>query len=160
MNQEFDLRKSVRRTSSAASVSFHGVFFGDFARLPSGPSESFETVQLSFAISKSADSSNLCLYILFLENFSTNLLFFFLFFFFRFYLFLEYIRIFLQFQRGKDFFPSIFAAKTKMKIEDFFLLLLLFSFSRKRFRFFEINEETKRLIENIKFLESTNSSSL
>lgn len=159
MNQEFDLRKSVRRTSSAASVSFHGVFFGDFARLPSGPSESFETVQLSFAISKSADSSNLCLYILFLENFSTNLLFFFLF-FFRFYLFLEYIRIFLQFQRGKDFFPSIFAAKTKMKIEDFFLLLLLFSFSRKRFRFFEINEETKRLIENIKFLESTNSSSV
>lgn len=76
MNQEFDLRKSVRRTNS---VSFHGIFFGGFARLPSGQAIHSKRLQLSFAISKSADSSNL--YILFLENFSTNFLFFFSFFF-------------------------------------------------------------------------------
>lgn len=76
MNQEFDLRKSVRRTNS---VSFHGIFFGGFARLPSGQAIHSKRLQLSFAISKSADSSNL--YILFLENFSANFLFFFSFFF-------------------------------------------------------------------------------
>lgn len=119
MNQEFDLRKSVRRTSSAASVSFHGVFFGDFARLPSGPSESFETVQLSFAISKSADSSNLCLYILFLENFSTNLLFFFLFFFSL----LPFSRVYTYFSsvsERKRFFPLDFRCEDENEDRGFF----------------------------------------
>lgn len=112
VNQEFDLRKSVRRTNS---VSFHGIFFGDFARLPSGQANHSKRLQLSFAISKSADSSNLRLYILFLENFFCE-------FFFSPYLFLEYILYIypLYFQRGKDFFYSIFATKTKMEIEDFF----------------------------------------
>lgn len=115
MNQEFDLRKSVRRTNS---VSFHGIFFGGFARLPSGQAIHSKRLQLSFAISKSADSSNL--YILFLENFSANFLFFFLFFFSP-YLFLEkYTYISLYFRGGEDFFYSIFATKTKMEIEDFF----------------------------------------
>lgn len=118
MNQEFDLRKSVRRTNS---VSFHGIFFGGFARLPSGQAIHSKRLQLSFAISKSADSSNL--YILFLENFSTNFLFFFL--FFSPYLFLpeskRNIHIFLfTFGEEKIFFYSIFATKTKMEIEDFF----------------------------------------
>lgn len=113
MNQEFDLRKSVRRTNS---VSFHGIFFGDFARLPSGQANHSKRLQLSFAISKSADSSNLRLYILFLENFFCE-------FFFFSYLFLEYILyiyILFTFREEKIFFYSIFATKTKMEIEDFF----------------------------------------
>lgn len=142
MNQEFDLRKSVRRTNS---VSFHGIFFGGFARLPSGQAIHSKRLQLSFAISKSADSSNL--YILFLENFSTNFLFFFL--FFSPYLFLEkYTYISLYFRGGEDFFYSIFATK-KMEIEDFFFLFL--PTRRNAFDFsiiVEINEETKRLIGN------------
>lgn len=124
MNQEFDLRKSVRRTNS---VSFHGIFFGGFARLPSGQAIHSKRLQLSFAISKSADSSNL--YILFLENFSTNFLFFFLFFLPTFSS--RNIHIFLfTFGEEKIFFYSIFATKTKMEIEDFFFVL---ANSKKRF---------------------------
>lgn len=142
MNQEFDLRKSVRRTNS---VSFHGIFFGGFARLPSGQAIHSKRLQLSFAISKSADSSNL--YILFLENFSANFLFFFLFFLPTFSS--RNIHIFLfTFGEEKIFFYSIFATKTKMEIEDFFLFLPT---RRNAFDFsiiVEINEETKRLIGN------------
>lgn len=114
MNQEFDLRKSVRRTNS---VSFHGIFFGDFARLPSGQANHSKRLQLSFAISKSADSSNLRLYILFLENFFCEF-FFFLLPFPRVYTI--YIYILFTFREEKIFFYSIFATKTKMEIEDFF----------------------------------------
>lgn len=87
--------------------------------LPSGPSESFETVQLSFAISKSADSSNLCLYILFLENFSTNLLFFFLFFFSL----LPFSRVYTYFSsvsERKRFFPLDFRCEDENEDREFF----------------------------------------
>lgn len=125
MNQEFDLRKSVRRTNS---VSFHGIFFGGFARLPSGQAIHSKRLQLSFAISKSADSSNL--YILFLENFSANFLFFFSFFFSLPFPREIYIYFSLLSGRKRFFFLSIFATKTKMEIEDFFFVL---ANSKKRF---------------------------
>lgn len=125
MNQEFDLRKSVRRTNS---VSFHGIFFGGFARLPSGQAIHSKRLQLSFAISKSADSSNL--YILFLENVSVNFFIFFSFFFSLPFPREIYLYISLYFRGGEDFFYSIFATKTKMEIEDFFFVL---ANSKKRF---------------------------
>lgn len=145
MNQEFDLRKSVRRTNS---VSFHGIFFGDFARLPSGQANHSKRLQLSFAISKSADSSNLRLYILFLENFFCE-------FFFSPYLFLEYILyiyILFTFREEKIFFTrfSLRRRKWRSRIFSFFLFLFLLT-RRYAFDFsiiVEINEETKRLIGN------------
>lgn len=115
MNQEFDLRKSVRRTNS---VSFHGIFFGGFARLPSGQAIHSKRLQLSFAISKSADSSNL--YILFLENFSANFLFFFSFFFLPTFS-SRNIHIFLfTFGEEKIFFPLDFRYEDENGDRGFF----------------------------------------
>lgn len=143
MNQEFDLRKSVRRTNS---VSFHGIFFGGFARLPSGQAIHSKRLQLSFAISKSADSSNL--YILFLENFSANFLFFFLFFFLPIFS-SRNIHIFLfTFREEKIFFTRFSLRRRKWRSRIFFLFLPT---RRNAFDFsiiVEINEETKRLIGN------------
>lgn len=146
MNQEFDLRKSVRRTNS---VSFHGIFFGDFARLPSGQANHSKRLQLSFAISKSADSSNLRLYILFLENFFCE-------FFFFSYLFLEYILYIyissLLSERKRFFFTRFSLRRRKWRSRIFSFLLFLFLLTRRyAFDFsiiVEINEETKRLIGN------------
>lgn len=143
MNQEFDLRKSVRRTNS---VSFHGIFFGGFARLPSGQAIHSKRLQLSFAISKSADSSNL--YILFLENFSTNFLFFFSFFFSL--PFPREIYIYFSLLSGrKRFFLLDFRYEDENGDRGFFFLFL--PTRRNAFDFsiiVEINEETKRLIGN------------
>lgn len=143
MNQEFDLRKSVRRTNS---VSFHGIFFGGFARLPSGQAIHSKRLQLSFAISKSADSSNL--YILFLENFSVN---FFIFFSFFFSLpFPREIYIYFSLLSGrKRFFLLDFRYEDENGDRGFFFLFL--PTRRNAFDFsiiVEINEETKRLIGN------------
>lgn len=145
MNQEFDLRKSVRRTNS---VSFHGIFFGDFARLPSGQANHSKRLQLSFAISKSADSSNLRLYILFLENFFCE----FFFFLPTFSSSIYYIYILFTFREGKIFFTrfSLRRRKWRSRIFSFFLFLFLLT-RRYAFDFsiiVEINEETKRLIGN------------
>lgn len=147
MNQEFDLRKSVRRTNS---VSFHGIFFGDFARLPSGQANHSKRLQLSFAISKSADSSNLRLYILFLENFFCEF-FFFLLPFPRVYTIYIYISSLLS-ERKRFFFTrfSLRRRKWRSRIFSFFLFLFLLT-RRYAFDFsiiVEINEETKRLIGN------------
>lgn len=143
MNQEFDLRKSVRRTNS---VSFHGIFFGGFARLPSGQAIHSKRLQLSFAISKSADSSNL--YILFLENFSANFLFFFSFFFSL--PFPREIYIYFSLLSGrKRFFLLDFRYEDENGDRGFFFLFL--PTRRNAFDFsiiVEINEETKRLIGN------------
>lgn len=121
MNQEFDLRKSVRRTNS---VSFHGIFFGDFARLPSGQANHSKRLQLSFAISKSADSSNLRLYILFLENFFCE--FFFLFPTFSSSIYYIYISSLLS-ERERFFFTrfSLRRRKWRSRIFSFFSFFVL-----------------------------------